>query len=769
MLSDAPKQLNGETHASWWQAIFEASEDALVVCTRDGGLLECNRRAQKFLEQIQLSEKPSIFEALTAQTTQRLKSILEREGLHGQHAESLSSVSFLPGGHLRMIVDLTISPLDENHWLISIKDATRRWRMESHVHRLMTALDATPDVFFLTDADYKITYVNGAFQTVTGYDIEESLGRGAEFLRAPEDRDRVRQYITAIESGADWMGELTNLRRDGKTYPVEATVSPIHDRNGELLGYVSCERDISAKKRLQEEILSQRDFSQSILHSIDSAVYAVDRQFRLTQINNTWLDMPPEHGWLKLTSPPREGLPLLDLIENPMKRVEVKLAFETVLRTGEAIDMYANSDGKHWHVRIAPWQHGKETVGLIYQVSDQTKVNELQNALYQAQKLKTIGSLAAGIAHDFNNLLLVIRGNTTLLLLGEENPDVARKYLQNIEQASARAADITQQLLAFSRASKDKIAVFDFNTIIHEVAQLTGRSLKSNITMKLAPTPEPCKVRMDPSRAHQIVLNLCVNAQDAMPKGGPLELRNEVVKLNPQQAAKTDYPVGTPFLRCSVSDSGTGIPADVLPRIFDPFFTTKDPGRGTGLGLSIVHGIVSQSGGFVEVESHIGKGTVFHVFLPTVESEITVGSEAQPQLEKCSGRLLIVDDIELVLECTCDFLQAVGFQTFSAHNADEALRILSQEKIDLLLTDFNMPGISGLELIAQVRTRWPHIKCVLASGYLDETIERRIVNEFKAGTLRKPYNVADAAELVRKLLLPPAEQEPRPLDLADLR
>jgi two-component system cell cycle sensor histidine kinase/response regulator CckA len=420
-------------------------------------------------------------------------------------------------------------------------------------------------------------------------------------------------------------------------------------------------------------------------------------------------------------------------------------------------------------VRIAPWQHANQTVGLIYQVSDQTKLNELQNALYQAQKLKTIGSLAAGIAHDFNNLLLVIRGNTTLLLLGEDNPEIARKYLQNIEQASARAADITQQLLAFSRASKDKVAVFDFNTIIQEVAQLTGRSMKSNITMKLVPTERASKVRMDPSRAHQIVLNLCVNAQDAMPTGGLLQLRNEIVKLTPREAAKTDYPVGTPFLRCSVSDSGTGIPPEVLPRIFDPFFTTKDPGKGTGLGLSIVHGIVSQSGGFVEVESNPGAGTTFHVFLPTVESEITVGSEPKPPIEKCSGSLLIVDDIELVLECTCDFLQAVGFQTFSAKNADEALRILSHEKIDLLLTDFNMPGISGLELIAQVRARWPKIKCVLASGYLDEMIERRITTEFKAGTLRKPYNVADAAELVRKLLAPPSEEEPRPLDLEDLR
>jgi len=339
-----------------------------------------------------------------------------------------------------------------------------------------------------------------------------------------------------------------------------------------------------------------------------------------------------------------------------------------------------------------------------------------------------------------------------LLLLGESDPTVARKYLQSIEQASARAADITQQLLAFSRASQDKIEVFDFNSVIDEVAQLSGRSLKSNIEMKLYPTKTPCKVRMDPSRAHQVILNLCVNAQDAMPNGGVLELRNDVVALSPHAAAKTEFPVGTPFLRCTVRDSGSGIPEEILPRIFDPFFTTKDTGRGTGLGLSIVHGIVNQAGGFVAVNSVVGEGTEFHIFLPTVDSEITVGAEPSTDLSNCSGRLLVVDDMDLVLECTCDFLRAVGFKTFSARSADEALRILTQEKIDLMLTDYNMPGISGLELIGQVHARWPAVKCVLASGYLEEEVEKRLVEEFKAGTLRKPYNVADAAELVRKML-----------------
>ncbi len=746
-------ELTSVSHETWWQAVFQGSEDALLVCDRDGTIAERNRRAQKLVEGGLFSPHQSIFLSLAESAGQKLRELFKRDRLV---SETLPSIRFQSEGKLRMVVDLVVSRLDKEHWLIAIKDATRRWRMESHVTRLMTALDSTPDVFFLTDSDYKLTYVNTSFQFTTGHTIEEALGRTANFLRAPGSEAQVEAYIAAVEAGRDWSGELMNRRRDGSLYPVDVTVSPIFDRTGELLGYAAYERDITARKAMQQEILSERNFTRSILRSMEAAVYALDRDFRVAQLNDTWRVLPQAHGWLEVKQAPVLGFPLLEYVPHEDRRRQLKETFESVLATGESVELEAVQGDKHWSVRVSIWRQEGHMRGLIYQVSDRTRLHKLQAALYQAQKLEAVGSLVAGVAHDFNNLLMVIRGKTTLLLAGKELPDPERKQIADVELAASRASDITRQLLAFSRASHGKSTIFDFNTLLTEVSALTNRSLRSHIQIKVRPCTPPPWVRMDSSRAHQVILNLCVNAQDAMPHGGTLELSNEIVALTPVQATKLNRPIGSAFLRCTVRDTGAGIPPEVLPRIFDPFFTTKEVGHGTGLGLYMVQGIVTQSGGTVEVESRPGEGTAFHLLLPLAEGRVPEREDpAFTAPKKFNARLLIVDDMEAVREVTRECLSAAGFRTFGARHAAEALAVLDQEKIDLMLTDYSMPGMNGLDLIIEVQRRWPEIKCILASGFLDETVERRVVKELNAVTLCKPYRAADAIELVARLLAPP--------------
>jgi len=753
---EAPRER--DTRVDWLRSVFELSEDALLICATTGRILEINRRGTQLLGMVAATEwaKSSVFDSVSGSTSKKIIECFQRGA--GQPT-TLSAVTLLSGnGYVRLIVDLQITPLDGGFWLIAIKDASRRWRMESHVQRLIAAVDSTTDLFFLTDADLKLTFVNAAFQNVTGHTIEDALGRTADFLRGPHEGAKIEAYLAQLQKGEDWSGELVNRRSDGELYPVEAVISPIHDRNGKFLGYVACERDLSLKKKLQDDLRRERNFACSIINSIDSAIYTLDRDYHVTHVNDNWKKFPPQHGWLHLKCPPATGDSFLTYISDPARALEIQVIFADVLRSGHAQHFQVGGPGKReWFVNIAPLKHENGVIGLIYVVSDQTKFHELQAQLYQAQKMETIGSLAAGVAHDFNNLLQVIRGNLALITQDSEGHALDQRF-QHIEEASTRAADITDQLLSFSRVSDEKMIVFDFNKIIKEVAQLTARSMRGNISLRVEAAKHPLKVRMDANRAHQALLNLVVNAQDAMPDGGTLTLTSRLVSLPEKLTGKTKHAPGSPFVCWSVSDSGTGIPEEILNRIFDPFFTTKETGKGTGLGLAIVHSVVTQAGGCLEVTSELGKGTTFDVYLPLVDSDLTCElKKSEGTLKKGSGRILVVDDLDLVRDFTQNFLRSAGYDVFVAAQATEALEILDRENgaVDLMFTDFNMPGMDGLELIEEVSRRWPAIKFILASGYLDDLERERIVNECGARILKKPYNVREASNVIINVLRAP--------------
>ncbi|MBM3880559.1 MAG: PAS domain S-box protein [Verrucomicrobia bacterium] len=746
----------GESAGSpWWRYLLEASEDAQLVCRRDGAVVEANRRARQLIglgpEVVWPAYLLSSF--LTSSTVTRLQGVL---GGRSGRPETLAAVTLLCRGQLSLVADLRVTPLGEEHALVAVKDASQRWRMESHIQRLITAINSTTDVVYLTDALFKLTFVNTAFQQVTGHTIEEALGQKADFLRAPGVAGQADAYREAMSRGEDWRGELVNVRRDGTTYPVEAAISPIFDKHGAFLGVVALERDITAQKRLQGDLELERDYVQSIIDSVDAAIYTVDRQLRLRHVNRHAEQFPAGHGWLALKEAPQKGRSLLEYIPDEPRRDEVREVMERVLIEGRPHEIRAPlSEGAQWLVKVTPWQHDAEILGLNYVVVDQTRFCQLQAQLYQAQKMETIGALAAGVAHDFNNLLLAVRGNVTLLLLDEKLGGDTRRRLGQIDQAAARAAEITQQLLSFSRTSEEKEVVLDFNRLVREASQLARRTLKRGIELHLALTETPIKVRIDNTRANQLLLNLVVNAADAMPDGGAITVSNRLLALCEDKALQVGRPSGTQFLRCSVADTGTGIAPEVLPRIFDPFFTTKAKGKGTGLGLAIVHNIVARAGGFIDIDSRLGAGTTFHIHLPTVLGGLTEQPRhGRPSLVKGSGRVLVVDDLDFIVDFTRSFLQAAGYEVFVAGNADEALGVFEREggRLDVLLTDYAMPGRNGVELIKEARARWPHLRCILASGYLEEEESRRLEQELRVHILNKPYNVREATDVVRRVI-----------------
>ncbi len=746
-----------ESTARWWWSLFNAAEDAQMVCRADGITQHINPKAIRLFKLRPESglDDFSIYKILPTSLHQKFGWILQNRSAP---AETIQAVMITLGDGTSSLMDLEVIPLDGGSVLVSFKDTTMRHRLASHVQRLITAVDATPDVFLVTDANLRITYVNPAFQTATGYGIEEVIGRSDEFLRAPDEQEKVRAYLNHVSQGREWIGELTNVKRNGEIYFVESTVSPIFDIAGLFMGYVICERDITMRKQLQDALRVERDFAQSILLSLEGAIYTLDRELRLTHANEGWRHFPAEHGGICLKGEPEIGRALLDYVPDSERRRELDSLFQGVLGSGiTQVNSFQAADGHYWVVKISPWITGIQLRGLICSIEDHTQNHELQNQLFQSQKMEIIGTLAAGVAHDFNNLLQVIIGHSQLIQMQAQNESASlRQGLEKISMAAFRARDITQQLLSFSRAADEKSVVLDLNNIIKEAGKLSRCTLQQNVTLEILPTTEAIPVKIDSTRASQALLNLCVNAQDAMPNGGQISLTNAVVKISSVIAARHQLQTGELYARCSVADNGGGIPPQLLARIFQPFFTTKAAGKGTGLGLPIVQRVVQEAGGFVEVESVLRSGTTFHLYLPLAHDQITSAAAApQTPLAQGSGRILVVDDVDLLRDFAKNFLEMAGFTVLTADNGKEAIHILeaSIEPVDLILADYNMPGMNGVELLNQTNARWPKTKFILSTGYLDEK-NRFNVELHNASLILKPYAIHDVIKIILEKLTP---------------
>jgi PAS domain S-box-containing protein len=731
--------------AGWWKAIFEGAEDILLVCEAGGRILAANARARRLLQPDHA--EPHLANLLTKPIEAK---VLEWLRLPDARPLVISSAMIVASGHLCMLADLHLTPLGNRQGQIAIKDASRRWRMESHVQRLATAIDSTPDVFFLTDAELRLTFVNAAFQNVTGHGIEEALGRQADFLRAPGQEEKVAEYLRLVHEGKDWTGELINRRQDGSEYPVAATISPVFGQEGEFLGYVSNEREISAWKRVQHQLQREHDLVHSILNSLDSAIYTLDRDFRLTHTNEGWKRMPAAHGWLHLSHLPEAGQNLLDYVAQPGRREELKKLFEQVLATGAPHERQDESDGHFWNIKIYPWMHGGGVGGLIYHVMDQTGYHELLQQWFRAQKLASISALAAGVAHDFNGLLLTMRSHCDQLKEDAQLPEAARQKVAGIAEAAERATCLTQQLISYSRVREERATTLDLNEAIRKTVQMCRGGLPANVKVTFKAAGEPVLVTIDPARAQQMLLNLCTNALESMPNGGKLTLATQIVELTAEQTKQMAAGGQLRAVQCCISDTGCGMVPEVRNRMFEPFFTTKPAGEAAGLGLAFVDKVVQGVGGFISVDSIPGAGTTVRLYLPLTSPPPP--SPPTPAKQAANCRLMVVEDMEMVRTFTCDFLRAAGLDAVPAENAREALELLQHDdRFDIIMTDLNMPEMNGIELIRQARLSYPNLRFILCSGFLEEREDLRLHDLAAVRTLAKPYTLKEVLAVIAEV------------------
>ncbi|MGM0418523.1 MAG: PAS domain S-box protein [Thermodesulfobacteriota bacterium] len=395
-----------------------------------------------------------------------------------------------------------------------------------------------------------------------------------------------------------------------------------------------------------------------------------------------------------------------------------------------------------------------KVIGMFAMIRDITEKRKLEQDLQQSQRIDSIGRLAGGIAHDFNNLLSIILGYGEMLMNKSQNNKDFYEPLDQIVQAGLKARNLTRQLLAFSRKQVMKISPVDVNKIIYGFEKLLKRIINAQIEIKFDLCPEPCIINADAVRIEQVIMNLVVNSRDAMPDGGIIIIRTEIVRLDGENR-KINLDKGQ-YVKISISDSGSGIEKDTMENIFEPFFTTKERDKGTGLGLSTSYGIIKQHKGNIFCYSDPGKGTTFNIYLPLTNDKYKNLSEHNDKNKEFEGSetILIAEDSNEVKEIACQILKQQGYTIFSAQSGEDALKLIKENSLkpDLLLADVIMPGINGKELFQEIKKIIPSVKILYMSGYTDDLIIKKGIFEDKVNFIHKPFSFRTLSETVRNVL-----------------
>ena len=612
------------------------------------------------------------------------------------------------------------------------------------------------DMIAVVDMHGKRLFNSLSYLNVLGYTPEELQASSAFEQIHPEDCERVKKAAeNARRSGMGATLEYRIRHKNGTWLPVESTSSVIRNAKGEPEKLVIVNRDVTERKRAEDALRRSEGNFRSVVEDAPYGIYRAGVTGRLLQVNPALRKML---GYEK--EPELLGK---DLATDIFRHLgEYQRLTELLPQTKEIKDLemeWKKQDGTPITVRCSGRLIKDEKgVPAYFEVfaEDVTEKRVLEKQLRMAQKMEAIGRLSGGIAHDFNNLLGVIIGYSRVLKKALSPDSALCEHALEIEKAGQRAASLTKQLLAFSRQQVLTPAVVSLNTLVSDMEKMLPRLLGEDIKVSLALDADLGNVKADQSQIEQVIINLAVNARDAMPTGGALKIQTANVELD--QTYVWNHPgskVGR-YVFMAVTDTGMGMDAVTLTHIFEPFFTTKELGKGTGLGLATVYGIVKQSNGYIWVDSMPGKGASFQIYLPRYEGPQTLEEPKVNAPEKLGGSecILLVEDAEPLRKLAQTFLEAGGFRVLSAGSGEEALGVAAEfgGTLDLLLTDVVMPGMNGRVLAEQLLPRQPGMKVLYMSGYTDTFIAGHGILEPETHLLHKPFTEEVLLRKVRGVL-----------------
>jgi two-component system, cell cycle sensor histidine kinase and response regulator CckA len=637
-------------------------------------------------------------------------------------------------------------------------DMTERIKAESSLRasqeRFRALIETTSDWVWEIDSDSRYTYVSPRVRDLLGYEPAEVLGRRPmDFMPPSEAEHAARAFATAVIARAPLIAFINvNLHKDGHKVVLETSAVPITDTTGKLLGYRGIDRDVTERRRVEQQLRLQS----SALEAAANAIMISGRDGHIQWVND---------AFTKLT-----GYPAHEVIgQNP-----------NILRSGKhSASHYAALwktilDGRVWEGELINRRKDgtlyteKMTVTPVRDIHNQithfiaikedvTQSRALEEQLRHSQKMDAIGRLAGGIAHDFNNILTAIIGYASILQLDRSLTPGAQQHIAGIGQAAERAAALTRQLLAFSRKQALEPKVLDLNTVITDMAKMLRRLIGEHIELALTLSPGLGRIYVDRSQIEQVLLNLAVNARDAMPAGGQLVIQTGNIALSSTDIEKQPGAASGPYILVTIRDNGTGMSEEIRRHLFEPFFTTKEPGKGTGLGLATCHGIITQSGGFIRVESKPGEGSIFKIYLPRTEMRTTGElSNATPVLlPRGTGTILVVEDEQSLRELSSEVLTELGYNVLIAGNGEEAVQLVERldgRRIDLLFSDVVMPRMGGRKLAEWFRTRHPRTKVLFTSGFTSDPEVWKAIHEGGVEFLEKPFTPVTLATKVQEVL-----------------
>ena len=640
------------------------------------------------------------------------------------------------------------------HWRFD--DITHRYQMEAAIReereKLRDFTDNAPVGFFSVDQDGRLLFANDTLLRLLGADARTIIGKTKlhDFLVNPPANGK--PYDCFDDGGYHQHGETLMKGAGGRVFKAAITHSITRDEEGKVISR-SIVYDLTTEQKMQQALKESEDRFERLFEEAPVGICMLTSNGIISDANATLASM------LRLPVTALNGKPLLHFIHKDLQhRAEDWLKH---LGRGEHSDPFVEVPIKG-SIEIVVQIYARKFKGgdnFVLHFIDLTEQKKLEKQFTQSQKMQAVGQLAGGIAHDFNNLLTAMIGFCDLLLLRHKPGDPSFADIMQIKQNANRAANLVRQLLAFSRQQTLQPRVLDVSEVMSELSHLLRRLIGANIELRLSHSTDISLIKADQGQMEQVLINLAVNARDAMPEGGKLTVRtqNLVSKGDIKLTNDELLPPGE-WAVIEVEDTGTGINADIMPRIFEPFFSTKEVGAGTGLGLATVHGIVHQTGGFISVQSALGKGTTFTIYLPRYaeapEEKRPVDAEEKTVTSDLTGsaRILLVEDEDAVRTFSARALSNKGYQVMDAPGGETALKILEEKSFipEILITDVMMPEMDGTTLAKQVKEKYPEIKIIFISGYAEDRFKEHI----GAGVwfLPKPFTLKQLATKVKEVM-----------------